>query len=382
MDFRLTTEQEDLRRKTAEFARARLRYDLARSEAEGCFPREAWTAVGRQGLLGLPLPEALGGGGRDLVTTALAWEALGAGCPDPGLCFALATHFAAGVVPIWKAGLPDQQHRWLPALLDGTRIAASAATEPEAGSDLFAMRTRALRKGDGYELNGTKVYATNAPIADLLLVYGVTAETEGKPSEISLFVVERGTPGLHLEPLPGKSGLRTAPWSKIRFERCFVQGGNRIGEAGAGRAIFQTAIEWERTLLYAPALGAIERLLESTVAHARGRRQFGEPIGRFQSVSRRIVRMKLRLETGRLLLYRAAEALSLGGHATVESAMAKLWVSEAWVKSSLDAVQILGASGVFAEADAARQLACAVPATISSGTSEIQELLIARWLGL
>ncbi len=382
MDFRLTPEQEELRRKTAEFARGRLRYDLARAESEGCFPREAWTAVGRQGLLGLPLPSSLGGAGADTVTAAIAWEALGQGCTDPGLPFSLAANFAGVVVPIWKAGLPDQQRRFLPPLLDGTRIGANAATEPEAGSDLFSMKTRASAKGDGYELNGTKVCATNGPVADVLLVYAVTAEAEGKPPEITAFLVERGTPGLHLEPFPGKSGLKTSPWAKVRFERCFVQGGLRLGEPGSGRAIFERAIEWERVFLPAAALGAMERLLESSIAHARTRKQFGQPIGKFQSVAGRIVRMKLRAEAGRLLVYRAAQALEVEGRAPLETSLAKLWLSESWVRSSLDAVAILGASGVFADADASRQLAAAVPATIASGTSEIQEALIARCLGL
>lgn len=381
MDFSLSAQQRELKEEAIAFARRELDKDLAEREEAGEFSPHAWRACARFGVQGLPVPAELGGGGADILTTVLVMEALGYGCHDNGLIFSLNAQLWSLELPLVKFGTPAQQQAYLPGLMSGDLIGVHAMTEPDSGSDAFSMRTRAERQGDCYVLRGTKLYITNAPVADVVLVF---AADPGKPrmTGISAFLVEKGTPGFSVSRGLDKMGLRTSPMGEIVLEDCLVPAGNRLGAEGAGMAIFNSSMAWERTCIMASAVGAMQRQLEACVEYARVRKQFGQPIGKFQAVAGKVADMYLRLEAARLLVYQAAWLGQQGKPVLAEAAAAKLFASEAWVASSLDAVQVHGAYGYMRESGVERDLRDAVASTIYSGTSEIQRVILARLLGL
>jgi alkylation response protein AidB-like acyl-CoA dehydrogenase len=363
------------------FARSRLSPGAREREAAGRFDRKLWDEAAAFGLTGLPIPEAWGGSGLDAVDTMLVIEALGRACEDGGLVFSLCAHMFASAVPIWRSGSAYHQERYLRDLASGKLICANATTEPEAGSDVYALKATARREGAEYILDGTKCFITNAPVADLFLVYATTARGRGLFG-ISAFLVPRDTAGLRVVPEHGKMGLRTSTWGTVYLDECRVPESARVGPEGSGASLFGESMIWERGCLFAYYVGAMERSLERCVEHARSRSQFGRPIGHFQSVSNRIVDMKLRLETSRLLLHHAGELHRQGQRCDLAVALSKLWISEAALQSGLDAVQIFGGAGMVSDTGVDALLRDAVPARIVSGTSEVQRSVIARMLGL
>jgi alkylation response protein AidB-like acyl-CoA dehydrogenase len=308
-------------------------------------------------------------------------EALGYGCQDNGLLFSLNAQMWSVEVPLVTFGTPAQQRAYLPGMASADLVGAHAMTESGSGSDALHMRTRAERHGDHYILEGAKQYITNAPVADVLLVYAVGPGRPGL-SGISAFLVDAATPGLSVSSSFEKMGLRTSPMGEVVLADCLVPAAKRLGPEGAGMAIFNSSMGWERSCILASALGAMQRQLETCVSYARTRKQFGQAIGKFQSVAGKVADMYLRLEAARLLVYQAAWLAQQGKHATAEAAAAKLFTSEAWVQSSLDAIQIHGAYGYMKEAGIERDLRDAVAGTIYSGTSEIQRVILSRMLGL
>lgn len=381
MDFSLTQEQEELRKAVIRFAERELQDDLVTRDQRGEFSRTLWERCGRFGIQGLPIPEQYGGGGQDPLTTIIALEALGYACKDNGLLFALNAQMWSFQMPVLTFGREEQRQRLLPRLCDGSMIGAQATSEPDAGSDAFGLRTTAETRGDGYVLNGTKVFATNAPVADVFLVLARTEPAKGFAG-LSAFVVERGTPGLSVNPAGHKMGLRTSPMGEVVLQECEVQAEHMLGASGAGSTIFNYSMDWERTCILACALGTMQRQLERSISHARDRSQFGQPIGKFQAVAHRIAQMKVRLETARLLLYRVGWLKAGGKRTTMESAMAKLYLSECFLQSSQDVVQIHGGYGYMEEYELERELRDAVGSRIYSGTSDIQKNIIAGSLGL
>ncbi len=381
MDFSLSAEQRELTEAAVAFARRELNQDLAKREDAGEFPREAWRACARFGIQGLPVPTELGGAGSDVLTTALVMEALGYGCQDNGLLFSLNAQMWSFELPLVTFGTPAQQRAYLPGLVSGDIIGGHAMTEPDSGSDALRMRTSAELRGDQYLLNGTKQYITNGPVADVLLVYASVRGRPGLPG-LSAFLVDAATPGLKVSGSFEKMGLRTSPMGEIALTDCLVPVGNRLGPEGAGMAIFNSAMEWERSCLFASAVGAMRRQLDACVQYARSREQFGQPIGKFQGVSGKLADMYVRLEAARLLIYRVAWLKQQGRSAPAEAAAAKLFTSEAWVHSSLEAIQTHGGLGYLRDAGIERDLRDAVAGTIYSGTSEIQRVVLARMLGL
>jgi alkylation response protein AidB-like acyl-CoA dehydrogenase len=380
VDFALSAEQRELTEAAAALGR-KLNEDLAKCEDAGEFPREAWRACAKFGIQGLPVPAELGGAGADVVTTALVMEALGYGCQDNGLLFSLNAQMWSVELPLVTFGTPAQQRAYLPGLVSGDIIGAHAMTEPGSGSDALHMRTRAERRGDHYLLKGAKQYITNAPVADVLLVYAADPGRSGLAG-LSVFLVDAATPGLAVSSGFEKMGLRTSPMGEITLHDCLVPAENRLGPEGAGMAIFNSSMEWERSCLFASVVGAMRRQLETCVGYARSREQFGQPIGKFQGVSGKLADMYVRLEAARLLIYRVAWLKQQGRSAPAEAAAAKLFTSEAWVRSSQDAIQVHGAWGYLKDAGIERDLRDAVASTIYSGTSEIQRLVLARMLGL
>jgi len=381
VDFSLSAEQRQLTEAAAAFAQRELNKDLVKREDSGEFPQEAWRRCAKFGIQGLPIPAELGGGGADVLTTALVMEALGYACQDNGLLFSLNAQMWSVELPLVTFGTPTQQRAYLPGLVSGEIIGAHAMTESDSGSDALHMRTRADQRADHYVLNGTKQYITNAPVADVLLVY---AATSGRPglAGLSAFLVNAGTPGLAVSRNFEKMGLRTSPMGEITLHDCLVPAESRLGPEGAGMAIFNSSIEWERSCLFTTVVGAMRRQLEACVAYARSREQFGQPIGKFQGVSGKLADMYVRLEAARSLIHRVAWLKQQGRSAPAEAAAAKLFTSEAWVRSSQDAIQIHGAWGYMKDAEIERDLRDAVASTIYSGTSEIMRVVLAGMLGL
>lgn len=382
MDFSWSEEQHEFRRSVIEFARRELQDDLIARDRGSEFSRELWQKCGAFGIQGLPFPEEHGGSGGDIMTTILAMEALGYACRDNGLLFGLAAQMWSVQMPILRHGTEVARRKYLPRLCRGEWIGAHGMSEPDSGSDAFALRTTATRHGDRYVLNGTKTFVSEAPVADLFVVFATIDPAKGFLG-LTGFLVERSAPGLTVGRHIEKMGLRTSPMAEVVFENVEVPEENRLGREGRGGLVFNDSMEWERGCILASAIGSMERQLEASVGYCREREQFGQPIGQFQSVANRLVDMKLRLESCRLLLYRAAW-LKDRDHpgAGAEAALAKLALSEAWVQSCLDAIQVRGGYGYTTEYEAERDARDAIAGTLYSGTSEIQRNLIARELGL
>ncbi|HEY8726596.1 MAG TPA: acyl-CoA dehydrogenase family protein [Gaiellaceae bacterium] len=381
MDFRLTQEQETLRAAVVDFARKDLNEDLISRDRDGDFSIVAWQKCAEFGLLGLPIPEEYGGAGADILTTMLALEGLGYGCADNGLIFSLNAQLWAVETPIARFGNEAQKERYLPELCNGTMIGAHAMSEPEAGSDAFALTTTARETSTGYVLTGSKTFVTNAPHADLFLVFATTNRERGFAA-LCAFLVHRDTPGLSVGSELSKMGLRTSPMSELFFDECEVARDQVLATPGAGMTIFNSAMRLERSCILASCIGTMQRQLDRSVTYAKERKQYGQPIGSFQAVSQKIVDMKLRLETARLLLYHVGWLTSEGKSPTLEAALTKLHISESFLQSSLDAVQIHGGYGYMTEYELERDVRDALGSRLYSGTSEIQRNIVAKSLGL
>jgi alkylation response protein AidB-like acyl-CoA dehydrogenase len=382
MNFDWTDEQRAYHDTIVDFARARLAADIGDRDRGHGFSRADWLRCAEVGIQGLPVPTRYGGTDAPATTIVLALEALGYGCRDNGLIFALNAQMWALMLPLVRFGTDAQRLRYLPGLCDGSLIGAQAISEPEAGSDALSLRSQALPGADsGYVLSGGKTFVTNAPEADVLLVYAST-QPRDRALGLSAFVIDRETPGLRIGPPLEKMGLRTSAMSGVFLENCQVSSDQLLGRPGMGMTIFNQAMLWERGCILAGAIGTMRHQLERCVEYARSRTQFGQPIGDFQAVSHRIAEMKVRLETARLLVYRLAWLLERGQAKPEDAALVKLHVSESYLRSSLDALQVHGGSGYMSELGLERDVRDAVGTRIHSGTSDLQRNIIASGLGL
>jgi L-prolyl-PCP dehydrogenase len=376
MDFSWSGEDQQLYERALAFARENLRVN-----GTSGFRRDLFRRAGDFGFSGLSAPSRYGGLELGALRTSRLVEALGRGSDDMGFVFSICAHLFACVMPISEHATEGQCDRWIPRLVRGEWVGANAITEAEAGSDVFALKTRATRTERGFRLDGVKSYVTNGPEADVFLVYASTKPSHGYMG-ISAFVVERGAPGLVVGKPFEKMGLHSAPMSQIYMDNCEVPESSLLGAEGAGAQIFKSSMAWERACLFAAYVGSMERQLEETVAYAKERKQFGKAIGKYQAVAHKIAEMSQRLEAARLLLYRACWLKDQGQDATAAIALAKIAISEGAVQSSIDAIQIHGGIGVTVEGHVESALRDAVPSTIFSGTSEIQREMIARSFGL
>ena len=382
MEFSLTDEQRMLRESIVKFAQRELNHDVIERDRAQLFSPAAWKKCAEIGIQGLPVPEEEGGSGADPLSCAIALEALGYGCRDGGLVFSLCAHLLACVVPVWKHGSEAQRRRYLKGLCDGSLVGSHAITEPESGSDTFAMRMRAEREGNGWRLSGTKTFISNGPVADVAVVFALTDASKGFHGGVTAFLVHRGVPGFSSGQKFDKMGLRTSPVGELVFDNAHISDDEVLGPVGGGASVFTTAMDWERALLVAAHVGTIERLLETSVDYARSRTQFGQPIGKFQAIAHKIADMKVQLEAARLMTYRTAWRLGRTRSISLDASMTKLFVSESLVKAALDAVQVHGGYGFMVEYDVERALRDAIGSTIYSGSSEMQRNIISRWLGL
>lgn len=381
MNVEWTPEQRVLRRGALELGGRGLNEGLRERDRRSEFNHRGWQQCAAFGILGLPMPVELGGAGADAMTTVGVLEHLGLGCRDHGLIFSMNAQLWTVQMPLLEFGDERQKSRWLPELMSGVRVGASAMTEPGAGSDAYSLVTKAERRGERYVLNGAKSFVSNAGVADLYVVYATLDRSRGA-SAISAFLVSSGHKGLSVSQAHEKMGLRTSPMADLVLEDCEVDVCDRLGGEGEGAQIFTHAMTWERSCILASAVGSMQWLLDKSLEYAKDRRQFGQSIGKFQLVAERIVDMKLQLDASRAALYRAAMVRDRQRSAYLEASLAKLQISESWVKCAEHALQIHGGYGYMQECEIERELRDALGSRIYSGTSEIQRGLIASLLGL
>jgi alkylation response protein AidB-like acyl-CoA dehydrogenase len=381
LDFAWSDEQQDFRKEVIRFAKTELADDMIQRDKDEAFSRDLWDKCAKFGIHGLPIPQEYGGGGADILTTVCALEALGYGCKDNGLLFTINAHMWSSEIPILSFGTDKQKQHYLPKLASGEWVGVHAMTEPTSGSDAYAMRSRAERKGDRYIINGSKTFITNAPMADMVIVFANLDPSKGKAG-VTGFIVDKGTPGFSISKKLHKMGLRTSPMAELALVDVEVPIENLLGKEGGGSAIFTASMEWERICIMSAKLGAMQRLLETSSKYAQERHQFGQAIGKFPNIAHKIAQMDMRLEASRLLLYKAAWLKSQGRHPLREASIAKLYIADAYVQTALDAIQIHGGYGYMTEYQIERELRDAISGKIYSGTSEIQEMIIAGFHGI
>jgi alkylation response protein AidB-like acyl-CoA dehydrogenase len=355
--------------------------DHIERDATGAFDEEGWRQLRDVGLFSLPFDAAWGGLGKDLLTTLYVLEELGYRCPDAGLGFSVSTHMVSTGVALQRFGSTALKQRYLPGVCAGTAIGAHAITEPSGGSDVMAMRTTAVADGDDFMLNGSKAFVSNGPIADLIMVYARTGEV-GDIGGITTFLVRRDTAGLAIGGPIRKMGLRTSPLAELFLEDVRVPRDHVVGGVGAGFLVLDHVMKWEILCGFAINAGEMRRRLERCVEYARIRTQFGATIGSNQSVSNRIVEMRIDMENAHKWIFDTAEKLESKVDVAADIAMTKLVVSEGNVRSALSAIQVFGGYGYLAEYGVEKELRDAVGGTIYSGTSEIQRQRLAVLMGL
>jgi alkylation response protein AidB-like acyl-CoA dehydrogenase len=381
MESTFTEEQLQIRKTIIAFARRELNDGIAERDRAGSFPRDLWKRCAEMRILAMPFPESLGGDGFDFTTAVSVFHALGYACTDSGLVHSLLTQVICGIL-IQLFATPEQAARLLPDLASGKLIYAQAITEPGSGSDAFAMRTSSVKHGDGYVLNGSKTMISNGPVADRALVFAVTDPAKKSLGGFSCFVVSAGDAGFAQGRPMEKMGLRTLMNGELILTDCYVPCTALVGHEGQGAILFSETMEWERVLISACLLGELERVLEECVRYAKERTAFGQHIGSFQAISHKIATMRMNAELGKLALYHAASLKERRKRATLETSIAKLFISESLKQACLEAVQIRGGYGYMTEYEAERELRDSIASTIYSGTSEMQANIIARLAGL
>lgn len=378
MDFALTDEQRMFKAEVVKFARNEIVPRCREQELKSEFDRQSWDKMGEFGLLGLHLPEELGGGGADVMTALLAGEALGEAGVDGGLTLSYGAHTYLCTDTIFQHGTEEQRQRYVPKLASGEWIGCMGLTEPGAGSDAASLRTRAVKKGDRWVLNGTKMFITNGSIADVAVIYAKTDPDAGHAG-ISAFVVDKGTPGFTVSRNLVKMGVKTSPTSELAFEDCEIPEENLLGFEGGGFLMALQTVEWDRSTLLAPFVGSIQYLVERCARYAQEREQFGKRIAEFQAVKQKIADLKIFLESCRSLAYRIAWCKDQGRPLNhLEAALAKLYLGDWSLQPTFDAVAVFGGYGYCHEYDVERVFRDGRLAPIGGGTSDIQKMIISR----
>ncbi|HEV2424173.1 MAG TPA: acyl-CoA dehydrogenase family protein [Terriglobia bacterium] len=367
MDFSWSEEQEALRRSITQFAQNELASDVVAEDQAQEFSWDGWRKCARFGIQGMPAPAEYGGGDADVLTMVGALESLGYGCRNAGLIFSLNAHLWGAVMPLALFGNGEQKQKYLPRLANGEWVGG------QAGADLTI---RAARQGDGWCLSG-RTFVANAGMADLVVVYAAVETTEAGEDCSAAFLVEKGTPGLRAESSVERMGLRTSPAGDLVLDGCRIADSNCLGEIGGGQTILESVREWERICVPAPELGMMQHQVEVSARYAAERRQFGQPIGKFPAIAEKVANMDIRLETARLLLYKAAWLKNQGRSARRESAIAKTYVADAAIQTCRDALQIHGGYGYMTEYQIERDLRDAISAKIYSGAGEMEKRIIA-----
>jgi alkylation response protein AidB-like acyl-CoA dehydrogenase len=377
MDLTFSQEQELLRRSVREFAETELRPHVMEWDEAQQFPSALLAKCAELGLMGIQFPEAYGGAAMSAVDYCICIEELAR--VDPSVCLSIAAHNGLGASHIFMFGSEAQKQKYLVPLASGRQLAAWGLTEATAGSDAASMRTTAVRDGDSWVINGTKQFITHGATGDVMVVMAVTSRAKGSRG-ISAFIVERGTAGLRAGKKENKLGMRASETSEVVLEQCRVPASHLLGVEGQGFVNALQVLDAGRIGIAALAVGLAQGAYEASRAYAFERRQFGQPIGTFQSIRAKLVDSAMRIEAARLLTYRAAAMKDQGTRTTLEAAMAKLYSSEIAVRVAEDGVQIHGGYGFVKDYPAEKFFRDVKLTTIGEGTSEIQRLVIARQL--
>ena len=377
MDAHLTDEQQLLRRSIREFAESELRPHVREWDEAQQFPRGILGRCAELGLMGMQVDDDYGGAGLSSVDYCICIEELAR--VDPSICLSVAAHNGLGTAHIAMFGTESQKRAYLARLARGEALAAWGLTEASAGSDAGALRTTAVRNGSGWVLNGSKQFITHGGSADVLVVMAVTSRAQGSRG-ISAFIIERGTPGLRAGRKEDKLGMRASETSEVILENCRVEATALLGAEGRGFIDALQVLDAGRIGIAALAVGLAQGAYEAARAYAFSRKQFGQPIGTFQSIRAKLVDDATRIEAARLLTYRAAAMKDEGKRTTLEAAMAKLYSSEIAVRAAENGVQIHGGYGFIKDYPAEKFFRDVKLTTIGEGTSEIQRLVIARHL--
>ena len=381
MDFSLTDEQNLFYDQVYKFARKELNLpfeELNEYDHNQIWPKNLWKKLADFGLLALPFPEKYGGGNADAVTICLAKEAAAKGGLNGGTSLAWGAHSILCGIPILKLGTDEQKEKYIRGICTGETIGGFALTEPGSGSDAAAMKTRAVKDGDHYVLNGTKMFITNGPIGSVFIVLAVT-DPDAKHFGISAFIVEKDFPGFSVGKELNKMGVRTSKTSELIFQECRVPKENLLGNEGAGfLEVGKLTLGWERGTLIAQGVGGMEYMLKKISRYALEREQFGKPIAEFGAIKEKIANVRIWCEVSRQLVRRIAWMLDNNKECLLEAAVAKEYLSQKLVRASEECVQIFGGYGFMKEYMVEQFYRDAKLATIGAGTSEIQKGLIAR----
>jgi butyryl-CoA dehydrogenase len=375
MNFELNEEQNLIREMVRNFAETEIAPSARERDEEERFDRVLmFDKLAELGLTGIVFPEKYGGGDADYISYAIAVEELSRVCASTGVT--LSAHLSLGANPIYLFGTEDQKEQFLVPLARGKKLGAFGLTEPSAGSDAGGTKTTAVRDGDEWILNGTKIFITNAGDAETYVVLARTDKEAQKHHGISAFILEKGTPGFSFGKKEQKLGIRSSPTVELVFENCRIPVTNILGEEGSGFKIAMKTLDGGRIGIAAQALGIAQGALDEAVAYAKERKQFNTPIANFQGVQFQLADMATQVEASRLMVYMAAYRASAGLSYSQSSAMAKLMASETAMKVTTQAVQILGGYGYTREFPVERMMRDAKITEIYEGTSEIQRLVI------
>jgi len=377
--FPFSDEHKMIRDAARNFAQNEIAPIAAEFDESGEFPMETIMKMGEMGFMGIEVPEAYGGAEMDTLSYVLALEEIAKA--DASHCVVMSVNNSLYCHGILKFGTEEQKKKFLTPVASGASVGAYSLTEPQSGSDAGTMRTRAVRDGDHYILNGRKSWVTSGPVADYVVVFMMT-EPEKKQKGITAFIVEANTPGYSRGKKEPKLGIRASSTSEILFEDCRIPVENRLGEEGEGFKIAMTVLDVGRIGIGAQALGIAEAAYEASLVYAREREAFGQPIGQFQGIGFKLADMKTRIEAARLMVYNAALAKerskTTGERFTLQSSTAKLFASETAMFCAHAAVQIHGGMGYSKEYPVERYFRDAKITEIYEGTSEIQRLVISR----
>jgi len=377
MELRFTEEQEMMRKMVRDFAQTEIAPFVERMEEHDEFPREILNKMAELGLMGITIPEEYGGAGMDYISYIIAINELSRVSATIGVI--LSVHTSVGTNPILYFGTDEQKQKYVPKLAAGEYLGAFALTEPNAGSDAASLKTRAVKDGDFYNLNGSKIFITNGGEADTYVVFAITDPEKGSKG-ISAFIVEKDTPGLIIGKNEHKMGLHGSRTVQLTFEDCKVPAENLLGEEGEGFKIAMSNLEYGRIGIAAQSLGIAEAALEAAVGYAKERKQFGKPIALHQGIGFKLAEMATAVEAARLLVFRAASLKANGIQCAQEASMAKLFASKTAMEVAIEAVQVFGGYGYTKEYPVERYFRDAKICEIYEGTSEIQRIVISRKL--